>query len=373
MIDMDNETIDMIRKCRPSEFEGILFYDETNNYRKFCLTENGMNNNAEYQYFILGGIGVSETQNFDNDKLKKTLKLPLNAEVKFKYFANGKKDFLSILSSDRFNKLFKFLHDDKNVIFHFSIVNYIYYITIDIIDSALNRYNDMNMYFTMHISLKNALYEIIKENLNDFIKVLVKYKFPNINQQDIQDFCEEVLSFIEERQLLILNNEIEGFPLEFLRQIIKAMRKDESLIFLNDNKPFSLLENYNVFYTNEIVANQKSRLIFDREPSIEMKINEECKDLKNYKFQDSKNELLLQISDAIIGFYSKLLSFCEEIEKDEIMNIVNNMDNKQIDTFMLFSQIIDRSNELSGFLFVNIAPISTNNKYTFLQQLISRR
>ncbi len=370
MKSIDSKTLDIIKSSRPSEFEGILYYDETNNYRKFRLTESGMNNNAEYQYYILGGIGVCGSDIFDEDKLNKELNLPLNTEVKFKYFSKGKKDFLDALSSVRFNKLFKFLHEDKKIVFHFSIVNYIYYITIDIIDSALNRYNDANMYYMMHFALKNVLYEIIKENLDDFIKILIKYNFPNIEQQDIRCFCEDVLSFIEMRQNLISNNCIEDFSLEFLRQIIKEMRKEESLIFLKDNEPYSLLENYNMFYINEIITNHKAKLIFDNEPNIEVEINNTCKDLVNYQFVDSKKELLIQVSDAVTGFYSKLLSYCEEIKIDDIPSIVSNMSKKQKDTFRMFEDIIERSNNLSKYLFVNIAPSSTNEKYCLLKELI---
>lgn len=98
----------------PSDIKLNFYYDETNNIRKFYLTDDKNNYmNSESNLFILGGIAIDplllENIHFETSLhalFKKWGVQATQKEVKFKHIANG--DFLTILKSKKLNYLFEF-------------------------------------------------------------------------------------------------------------------------------------------------------------------------------------------------------------------------------------------------------------------------
>ncbi|MDD2781060.1 MAG: hypothetical protein PHR02_05910, partial [Sulfuricurvum sp.] len=159
-----------------------FFYDETNNIRKFRFKEEGGLNIPVEQItkdFVLGGVvHKKNTDSFDLEKLKRDLFLDKSSnEIKFKHIAKG--DLFDCLKSKKLQTIFDWiLANDLNI--HFSSLNILYWSIVDIIDSCITyypnfRYEDLN-YF------KTVFYELAKVDLEIFLKILHKYKYPNIQK-----------------------------------------------------------------------------------------------------------------------------------------------------------------------------------------------
>ena len=129
----------------PSDIKLNFYYDETNNIRKFYLTDDKNNYmNSESNLFILGGIAIDplllENIHFETSLhalFKKWGVQATQKEVKFKHIANG--DFLTILKSKKLNYLFEFL-SEKNIFIHMFVLDVIHWSLIDIIEST-NAFN----------------------------------------------------------------------------------------------------------------------------------------------------------------------------------------------------------------------------------------
>ena len=84
------------------------------------------------------------------------------------------------------------------------------------------------------------------------------FEYPNVTNQE--QFINELLSWIER-----FNPTIEDFNMEYIRQSLKAHKK-EDLILLTSNKAGVMIENYHSVYANsDIVSYYNSEHIFDEE------------------------------------------------------------------------------------------------------------
>jgi len=369
---------EMIKRHTTNNFSGILFFDETNNFRKLRLTESGTNSDAENKHFVLGGIGSLTKKAIDcsdllaNLKLQKTVK-----EFKFEHFAPKKKEsmssseyFLNILKSQKLNTLFKWIKANDSLVIHYYTFNYIFYALTDIVDEALIELID-NPVVAYHFKLKSALYEAIKPNLSIFVKQLYDFGFPNIESKDIATFIESVLEYIEERQYENLAAE-DDFITEILRQMIKAMRKSKAFAFLSGNEEHELFGAYAQLYAMKIAIFEKAHLVFDRETEIELDVERMTEGYSNYEFKDSKVEIMIQISDVVVGFVSKLLTYIESIDDDELIQDFNAMDARQKETLRLFFEIENRGDAICKILFQHIQPESIHKKMGCLAQMSTK-
>jgi len=360
---------EFFRQMAGNDIDGVLYHDETNNFRKLILTERGSNNEAENMNFVLGGIGSLTRDAIDCSVLFSDLRLqPSVKEIKFKHFTSGKTNFIDILKSAKLRTLFKWIKADKNLFFHYSSVNYVFYALIDIIDEALRKY-DESVYFAVHLQLKSVLYDIIKPDLNNFLKQLYAFNYPNIKDKDVKQFAEFVLDYIEVRQSMELNIG-DDFMTEFLRQTIKALRKDSSLLFLSGNQENELYSGSASSYTTKILAFEKAHLIFDREMYVEPTVASALRGYTNFEFKDSKEDIMLQISDVIVGFASKLWTYAESVDSEELKHDIKAMTKEQKETLILFFDIENRSNELCEILFSHAQPFSAIDKMGLLEMLV---
>jgi hypothetical protein len=351
-----------------NNMNGILYYDETNNFRHLHLTEDGLNNPIDGLSFFLGGIGTIAPKTVDCTNLLNdlsSLDIKNVKKLKFRHFSYKKTNFLDILKSQRLNKLFQWIKEDENLFIHFSSVNYLFWILIDIVDESLKDY-DVPM---PHMELKSSLYDAITPNLGTFIDQLYEFGFPNIKNEDMCAFIEILLAYIEERQFGNLS-ETDDFYTEFLRQIIKTMRKSKDIIFLQNNEEHTLFDTYAQIYEKEIATFTKSQLIFDREPSIEPKIFNQVGKRNNFIFKESSDEILLQLSDAIVGFISKMSSYAELHSVEEILRDIKIMNSQQIENLRLWFDIERKSVELCPYLLCHIQPLSIRQKIGYLQENI---
>ena len=98
-----------------------------------------------------------------------------------------------------------------------------------------------------------------------------------------------------------------------------------------------------------------------------MKIFERLKELKNYKFMDSKKVLEIQISDCIVFLISTFYYFIMFNTQEYIDNFINNMCDIQKNNFKLLINLIEKSNLENGFF---IETINSNRAVLYRNTMI---
>lgn len=247
--------------------EYVFYYDETNNLRKFWFkNENKFNIPISdlSKNFVLGGVThLKSKMNFDIDTLKKTLKLPKNTkEIKLKYIAKG--DFLSCIKSKKLEIFLNWVISN-DLFLHYSNLNVLYWSAIDILESMIPE-----ELFQIHMELKTILYEFIKIDLNNFLEILYKYEYPNINRKEANNFLDEILEYIKSNEhKFILKHPIIDTNLITLIYSSIEQSKNKELTFIMDEKSHILIDDLFIFYKRPFSIFKNSYHIFDEENSIE--------------------------------------------------------------------------------------------------------
>lgn len=294
-----------------------FFYDETNNFRKLKVREFDFNNSLDAN-FVLGGVAYSG-QRPQIDDIFDFLKLTSNqTEVKFKTIANG--DFLTCLTS---KKLEPILHRtlDSDLYLHYFSLNYLYWSLADIVDSAIedSGFDQMQM-LGFAPAMKNAFYIICKLEIDFIHDLFYRYNYPNLQENDIKPFCKAIINLIENYQ----DESNLHFPLMMLKGLLQGALKNNDLTFLRDNTSHMLIDSFVHYYLASIYMFKNSQHILD----IEITIQEQLADfaildnntpITNYQFVDSESDILIQLSDVMVGLFGKMTEYTNTHEADEII------------------------------------------------------
>lgn len=338
-----------------------FYYDESNNIRKLWLDENDFNAPVDSD-FVLGGVmHFGNTTTADVDALKNNLRLQKSAkEIKFKHISKAN-SFLECLNEPKVLIFLQWLYA-SDLYVHFSNVNNLYYTVIDIIDSI-----EETSYIPFLFQMKNELYKLIRNNYQDFYKLMVCYNYPNIDTSKIADFYNHIIGYIDK------NYEEIPFTLEILRQGLKVARKQKELAFLQGNTEKTILDNYFPFYIRPIGVFPNAKHIFDNEYKIEEIFdkydfyNGENK-LENYTFVNSKSIPLVQVSDCIIGLLGKYYTYINSIDMYQARSLFTTLSDNQRKVLRIFAQLILKSERLSKLLLNSTESIEEHDISSFILQ-----
>lgn len=339
-----------------------FYYDETGNCRKFSLTEKGYNSEeAVENNFILAGVlhpGISFDVNFDvlysqlgySEEQK---------ELKFKHIYHNSKSFIEFIGSKRATAYITWLFE-SGLYVHYSTLNNLYYSLVDIVDSLFELFPYIVCNPEMCMGIKSALYDFVIQYKEDVTKLLIEHGYPNI--QNCRAFCNDFCVFIKQ-----YNNEenyYPGFFMEMLRQMLKEAGKREELIFVQDNEPNKLIDEYYLFYLERCELFSKSHHIFDEEKTVQAKIKgtilkENNKEFINYEFRNSKDSKFIQISDLWCGLLSKLFRFLDDNTIDSIKIIKQSLSQQQKENVSHIFSLIYKS-EKKCKLFLKNSNAATN-------------
>lgn len=320
----------------------FFYYDESNNIRKLWLSEDDFNAPIDSD-FVLGGVmHIGQLQNADFDELKEQLRLQKSVkELKFKHISKSK-DFLGCMSEPKVILLLQWLYQ-SNLYVHYSNINNLYFAIVDIIDTI-----EESSFSPFSFQLKNELYKIAVANYPDFYQLLVEHNYPNIPPDSIALFYQQIIDFIDDI-------DDPSFEMELLRQCLKRGRKQNELVFLQDNPEKTILDNYFPFYLRPIGVFFKANHTFDNENCIESQFEKYelyygDSSVDNYDFVDSKDNQLIQLSDCVVGLLGKYYTFVNRISQKEAYEMFETITPVQISTLRLFAQVIKKSEDLSKLL-----------------------
>ena len=114
-----------------------------------------------------------------------------------------------------------------------------------------------------------------------------------------------------------------------------------------------------------------AKLVFDREPTIESQIFKSLSDdYTNFIFKDSKDDRLLQLSDVIVGFASKLSTYVENNPVERLIQDIMAMNEQQKENLRLWFDIENKSEDLCKILLHQMQPSSARDKMFNLEQRV---
>jgi hypothetical protein len=325
-----------------------MYYDESNNCRKFCIKEQSFNVPAE-EDFVLAGVGYenNQTPSYDFNQLWSDLRLQKNVkEIKFsKHFPSG--DFLNCMLSKRTEKFLEWL-DNSGLFIHCSHINNLFYSIVDIVDSITDL-DDITLFGFDINSLKNVVYKLFLSNSCKFFEIMKKYKYPNIQADEIENFCNELILLFGSSY--DLNNEEK-----FIKGMLRKAKDEGTLVFLQDNEDSILQENYVNLYMHAFMLFKNSEHIFDEETEIFKSLNtynvkDGSTELSNYKFVKSESEPLVQVSDVISGLLGKFFIYVNTNVHIDFLRIKSSLSELQRKNIKLFYKILmDSQNKNPAFM-----------------------
>ena len=330
-----------------------FYYDETNNPRNFYLKDESFNiKNSDLNFVLAGVVATYEETNFNYEEFKKEIRLQKNVvEVKFKHIAKG--DFLNCLNSKKVLTFFEFLYK-SNLFIHYSNINIFYWGAVDIIDSLV--YDNFD--YSLLPYLKNELYKIILKDKISFAQLLYMYKYPNIKNNEVNNFIDKILTFILLHKSKE-NNQKLCFELEKL--FYNALCKKE-LIFIQNEKQHMIIDSFFPFYIRSLEIFRNDKHIFDQEPFIEEAFERNKlyiiqQKINNYEFINSKQSELIQISDLLAGILGKYFSFLNGLADDKVYETINSLTPIQKKNLILIKQLIEKSEQKNPYFLHSIIPL----------------
>lgn len=315
-----------------------IYVDESSNCVKFRFKDTEGNTNVKwYNDFTLSGVAFEGDEDpisldglFDKFGLQRNI-----TNVKLGHIANyngvDSNRFVDILRSKKVSVLLETLIKSNRVYIHWATQNLLYYSLVDIVDSVLE------VPF-IHDEVKNVLYNHAVYNENGILSLLAQYDYPNIKEEEISDFCQQFICWVES---LEVQSEEEDFVLELLRQGMKSSRRANNLLFLQDNTDKLLIENFVPIYAQRAAAFPNSYIHYDKcgivEENIQSHIGLYCTSkIPNYDFMVSKNSKWIQLSDMISGINGALMAYVNTHNISAIYKDLNLFDDIQYENLILF-------------------------------------
>lgn len=353
-----------------------LYFDETNNYRKFTIDPNKEwfvnEKKAIYNDFILGGIALPPDVRLDFQGLKEQLGLPAEVEMKSKsFFKTG--DLVYDMGSDRVRLFLKWMTSNP-ILIHFFCSDNIYDAVIEVVDKSMqNEGGRMTMSF--HREMKDGFYDCVMSDPIEFLKILDEFGYPAIKVIDEPSFCKAVARFINCRND---DSAMKGFYLEMLRQnLVAASRKegDGSLCIGNEGE---IVSDYVSGYWGTVLNTPCAMHIFDHESQIERKLRDirildHGNDYSLIDFQDSKVCPPIQISDVVVGILGRVFSWIDSSSPNEIAKSIDGMTLEQIESFYTLNSLIYRTDEYCPFMIHNMASTGKiRRRFETIQQIADR-
>lgn len=353
-----------------------FYFDESNNIKKGIIGKEKDNvTNLENICFVLGGIALDDKFDF-NELLKYVGARQIPSDAKFKFFSYGHSDFKEALQQPRLCKFFEYLLQ-KKILIHFDVLHYMHFAIVDILDSLIEE-NDVNqsVAFIYYRELQSDMTEVLYMDYPSLHSLMCSYEFPNVPTEKANAFINDILDLYTDNLVYFDLSDIDNFTKELLRQIIKAKRKKNNLLFLEENKPFEISEGVFTEYLLRMME-IKDKKYFDNEATI----TEQLEDMdSNYSikldvnFIDSKTSREIQVCDVICGFVGRLYNFLGENTNDKILEWISSLsiNSNEYKTLKYFLDLMTLSDKVYNVMFKKTVPLFIERRFVFLNHLITK-
>lgn len=324
-----------------------FYYDETNNIRKLYLTDNGLNVTQSDNFVLAGILHKDAEHNADFSVLFDALNLQKTAnELKLKHIAKG--TFLDMLKSQKLCAVLKWLLENDFYIHYFNL-NLIYWSIVDIVDSVIGELN--HPFFIMHhMAIKSDFYYLVENDLDNFLKNLLEFNYPDVDKDRSDDFCRWLIYFIGKN-----SSNLPHFNSKVLNDLVNASLSIDELPLISGFHGKELIDDFMVFYLRSIYLFKNSKHIFDEEGQIEESINNFLSrdngiQIQNYEFVRSHDYEAIQLSDVIAGFLGKYFTYLKDVKDEQLRADRMGLNTQQLETLGELKKLVDKSDDQSrGF------------------------
>lgn len=352
----------------PIKINKTFYFDESNNIKKGIIGKDKDNNeDLENLYFVLGGIAIDKNIDFD-DLLRYVGARQVPKDAKFTFFTFKKNKFEDAISQSRLRKFFEYLLENK-IIIHFDVLHYMHFALTDILDSVIEE-DDANKFAAMfyYKELQSDMTEVLYQDYDALHEILVNFEFPNVPKERANDFVNEIFDLYTRNYDEYDPDDADNFTKELLRQIIKAKKNKNKLLFLEDNKSFVISEGVFHNYLSRTLEIEDLKY-FDNELSITNQLEEldaEYEKKLNVRFLDSANSREIQICDVICGFVARLYNFLSHHEEHEIYTFIKNLnkEDESYKTLKAFADLMTLSDNVSRMMFKKTNPLFIEGRFT---------
>ena len=353
LVSMQQELCDMWGINNQTKY--VFYYDESNNCRKFWVDDSKQQFNTDYTAdFVLAGLVKKEEDIVDVslETFRKPLKLQGNVEeIKFKkLYAKG--DFLQCVKEKRLFETLSWI-DKSPFYIHYTNVNNLFYTLVEIFDSIVKP-DEISEFGYDYFKMKSVFYHMFKGKADELQILMFKYKYPNIQREDVEAFCNELLFLLGSRREM---KEEE----KFLAGMLARASKSDELVFLHNNDDYIMQENYAEFYADPIRKYQKSTHIFDEETTVQDIVKRQIAQgenmADNFKFVKSETDIFVQLSDVVAGILGKLFKYINSTSVSQRRKDIEGLSKIQVDNVLLIDKLrMEAARENPGFL-CSIAPL----------------
>ena len=353
LVSMQQELCDMWGINNQTKY--VFYYDESNNCRKFWVDDSKQQFNTDYTAdFVLAGLVKKEEDIVDVslETFRKPLKLQGNVEeIKFKkLYAKG--DFLQCVKEKRLFETLLWI-DKSPFYIHYTNVNNLFYTLVEIFDSIVKP-DEISEFGYNYFKMKSVFYYMFKGKADELQILMFKYKYPNIQREDVEAFCNELLFLLGSRREM---KEEE----KFLAGMLARASKSDELVFLHNNDDYIMQENYAEFYADPIRKYQKSTHIFDEETTVQDIVKRQIAQgenmADNFKFVKSETDIFVQLSDVVAGILGKLFKYINSTSVSQRRKDIEGLSKIQVDNVLLIDKLrMEADRENPGFL-CSIAPL----------------
>lgn len=321
----------MAQGVPPEHFDCVktLFFDETNNAKKFHLKDDDRLNVPVGVRFVLGGISCGN--GLGQEELNNTLALQKSSkELKFDqiYGHADWNDFTPVLRSSRLTKYLSLL-EDKGALIHFSSVNLFYFALVDIIDSL-----DFNVAYAF--ALKSILYQVAQRDSDAFVGLFRQHTYPDVRDVD---------GFLKALSNIVTRSSIEDtYGKGALLQVIQKNMGRKELTFIQDEQQNMYIKDFLPFYQEPLWKFANSQIVLDNEVDMMaglLKWPVEVNGKKvDYSFVDSQTEPWVQMSDVAVSLVARYLCF---VDTDDYKEQIGSFTERQMDNFKQLNRILAAS------------------------------
>ena len=347
LVTMQQELCDMWGINNQTKY--VFYYDESNNCRKFWVDDSKQQFNTDHTAdFVLAGLVRKEEEKVEAslETFRKPLKLQANVEeIKFKkLYAKG--DFLQCVNERRLFETLSWI-DKSPFYIHYTNVNNLFYTLVEIFDSIVKP-DEISEFGYDYFKMKSVFYYMFKGKADALQILMFKYKYPNIQREDVEAFCNDLLFLLGSRREM---KEEE----KFLAGMLARAAESDELVFLHDNDDYVMQENYAEFCADPIRKYQKSRHIFDEETTVQdivkkqIAMGENMAD--NFKFVKSETDIFVQLSDVVAGILGKLFKYINSTSVNQRRRDVEGLSKRQVENILLIDKLrMEADRENPGFL-----------------------
>lgn len=309
-----------------------MYFDESGNVRCFWIKD-GKYNIDPFTHFVLGGIVAGTSIDFEYAKKRIGCNVTVK-EIKSRNVYKG--DFETCLKSTMLKNFLDLIIEQEWMV-HFSAVELFYYAIVDIVDSIIEV--DADIY-----QIKNELYRILRHDISMTQHIMVQYEYPNVSEKNKKEFLKSCIKALDN---YIADTGRANEHTYKLRLTFQLAQEKTELSFIQDEDEGSLLRSFFHFYLRPIYMFKNSQIILDEELNIQEKLESYCltlngATLENYQFVNSKDNVMVQLSDVMMGIIARYLRFVN-MNVDNIDDVVSKFDTNQFASFYQLNNILNIS------------------------------